>query len=86
MARSLFLANGCPLRLITVGQFGAMYSLSRQSTYNLLNDGKLQIGLSPGLSVLARLDFCLGRLTYYYYLYYPLGTLCAIFRPCSKSN
>jgi hypothetical protein len=42
MARSLFLANGCPLRLITVGQFGAMYSLSRQSTYNLLNDGKLQ--------------------------------------------
>jgi predicted DNA-binding transcriptional regulator AlpA len=48
MARSLFLANGCPLRLITVPQFGAMYSLSRQTTYNFINGGKLQSVLLGG--------------------------------------
>ena len=60
MARSLFLANGCPLRLITVGQFGAMYSLSRQSTYNLLNDGKLQSVLVQDFLFLLAYTYVLG--------------------------
>jgi hypothetical protein len=45
---NLFLANGCPLRLITVNQFGAMYGLSRQTTYNLINTGKLTSVLLGG--------------------------------------
>jgi hypothetical protein len=48
MTRALFLANGLPLRAITVPQFCAMYSLSRQSTYNLINAGELKSVLRGG--------------------------------------
>lgn len=37
----LFLANGLPLRALTVPQFCRMYNVSRQTTYNLINSGQL---------------------------------------------
>jgi hypothetical protein len=48
MTRSLFLANGLPLRAITVPQFCAMYGLSRQTTYNMINSGQLKSVLQGG--------------------------------------
>ena len=48
MTRALFLQNGLPLRAITVPEFCAMYSLSRQTTYNLINAGKLHSVLQGG--------------------------------------
>jgi predicted DNA-binding transcriptional regulator AlpA len=48
MTRSLFLANGLPLRAITVPQFCQMYGLSRQTTYNMINAGHLQSVLQGG--------------------------------------
>jgi predicted DNA-binding transcriptional regulator AlpA len=48
MTRSLFLANGLPLRAITVPQFCLMYGLSRQTCYNLINSGQLQSVLQGG--------------------------------------
>ena len=47
-ARSLFLASGMPLRAITVPQFCQMYGLSRQTTYNMINAGRLQSVLQGG--------------------------------------
>ena len=48
MTRSLFLANGLPVRAITVPQFCAMYNLSRQTTYNMINSGQLRSVLRGG--------------------------------------
>lgn len=48
MIRALFLQNGLPLRAITVPQFCAMYRLSRQTTYNLINAGELASVLKGG--------------------------------------
>ncbi|TPV99561.1 MAG: hypothetical protein USCAAHI_01028 [Beijerinckiaceae bacterium] len=48
MTRQLFLANGLPLRAITIPQFCAMYSLSRQTTYNMINNGQLKSVLQGG--------------------------------------
>jgi hypothetical protein len=48
MTRALFLENGLPLRAVTVGQFCAMYRLSRQTTYNLINAGELASVLKGG--------------------------------------
>jgi predicted DNA-binding transcriptional regulator AlpA len=48
MTCSLFLANGLPLRAITVPQFCQMYSLSRQTTYNMINSGQLKSVLQGG--------------------------------------
>ena len=47
-AMPLLLANGLPLRAITVLQFCAMYRLSRQTTYNLINAGELKSVLRGG--------------------------------------
>jgi hypothetical protein len=48
MTRSLFLQNGLPLRASTVPQFCRMYSLSRQTTYNMINRGQLKSVLQGG--------------------------------------
>jgi excisionase family DNA binding protein len=48
MSRLLFLANGLPLRALTVRQFCKMYSLSRQTCYSLINSGRLQSVLCGG--------------------------------------
>jgi predicted DNA-binding transcriptional regulator AlpA len=48
MVRSLFLTSGLPIRAITIPQFCSMYSLSRQSTYNLINAGELKSVLRGG--------------------------------------
>jgi hypothetical protein len=43
-----YLANGLPIRALTVAQFYAMYNLSRQTTYNLINTGQLASVLRGG--------------------------------------
>jgi hypothetical protein len=48
MTRLLFLESGLPLRAVTVPQFCAMYRLSRQTTYNLINAGELASVLKGG--------------------------------------
>ena len=48
MTRLLFLESGLPLRAVTVPQFCAMYRLSPQTTYNLINAGELASVLKGG--------------------------------------